>query len=303
MGSACCAGRDAGTSCADKSSQSVSGRSHHDSSTSRKKQHPRQRSSVIVSPMDKEDRRLEKLAGELTSEQREQIRLAAKSLVLDIPINPREVSEWFSPITCEGAALAANLSEVIRANAKSVTFRAYIKLVVIQEEVISKLLGNLRSSDQSLRYVSVSLLSAIVVPSQYELTRIFINSEGLRKLKTMLCREQNEGLTATIMQLNVSIYITGTEFHAQVYETLPVIAKRVKHMRKAGYLLETLECFAELIRLKPDQPAVSTITGCGLREALQELQRASTDGEILGDTVPQVASLRQTIEALEKWAE
>ena len=303
MGSACCAGRDVGTNCGDKTSHSTSEFSRLASSRESKRKAKSRNRSMMTSPLVREEEdRPPRQPGDFDSEQREKIRLAARSLVLEIPVSPKHVSEsWLSPLTCEGAALAASLCDIIRMNSKSVTFRSYIKLVVIQEEVIPKLLTNLKSSDQSLRLISVHLLSFLVVPSQYELTRLFINSDGLRKLKSLVGGEHNEGLIAATMQVALAVFTTGTEFHPQVYDVLPTIIKRLKHMRTAGHLLTTLESFTELIRLKPDQPSHNAIIDCGLGESLRELKRSIAAGEVRAETIPQMVAVQQTIEGLAQW--
>jgi len=233
---------------------------------------------------------------------RERIRLAAKSLVLDIPIGPRDVAEgWISPVTCKGAAIAMDLVDVIRTNSRDLDFRTYVKRVTIEEGLIGKLLGNFRSANQSLRRASAFLLSHLVVVSQYELVRAFVQEEGVRRLGSLLQGDESEGLVAVAVQMVSVVYGAGGDGATQVLDSgtdiIGVLMGKLRKLRIGTHIQQSLQPVLDL--LKQDQAVARQLLARGLSDCLQELAYSVRAGQVRVESTPQLASLQQQLSSMQ----
>lgn len=286
MGAECCTGRNAPSNAADDKSIHQESKDQSDLSSLQ--------SSLLPSP------RHEHRSDEEGLEER--IRLAVKSIVLDIPINAVEVQEnWISPVTCKGAAIGAELVDKLKQNWKQVAFRTYVKRVAIEEGLIGKLLCNLRSSNQSLRRTSVYVLSCLVVPSQLELTHAFVQENGVPRLVSLLQGDDSEGLLATTVQILSVVYAAGAEGAAQVMDVttnaLGLLISRISGMRNAKYLQVALQAVTELF--KQDRTAADELKRQGLQACLITLTQAITSGQVRAENTPQLMIVQQQLTSLQ----
>ena len=284
MGGECCAGRTPPSSAVEEKPNRADSRDHSVYSSLQ--------SSLMSSPR-----------GEGRADDdglRERIRLAAKSLVLDIPIEQRDVAEeWVSPVTCKGAAIAVDLVGVIQSNSGDLAFRTYLKTVAFEEGLIGKLLDNFRSPNPSLRRTSAYLLSHLVVVSQYELIRSFVQEEGVRKLSTLLQGEEREGLVTVAVQIVSVVYGEGTEGARQVLDTdiIGVLIGRLRRMRLGTHIQLVLQTIVNL--LKQDQVLARQLTARGLSNCVQDLSYAVQAGQVRVESTPQLASLQQLLSSIQ----
>ena len=286
MGAECCTSRAPPSSAVEEKSNHIDSRDHSAYSSLQ--------SSLVSSPRSEGSADDDGL--------RERIRLATKSLVLDIPIGPRDVAEgWISPVTCKGAAIAMDLVDVIRTNSRDLGFRTYVKRVTIEEGLIGKLLGNFRSANQSLRRASAFLLSHLVVVSQYELVRAFVQEEGVRRLGSLLQGDENEGLVAVAVQMVSVVYGAGGDGATQVLDSgtdiIGVLMGKLRKLRIGTHIQQSLQPVLDL--LKQDQAVARQLLARGLSDCLQELAYSVRAGQVRVESTPQLASLQQQLSSMQ----
>jgi len=139
-------------------------------------------------------------------EARERVKRNAGSLAMGVTTVPKKVPEkWISPVTCQGAVAAMELSALAQSFSSSLSFRTHLKSCLIQSQSLPQLLANLACTEKSLRLASVHCLCLVLTPQQSELISEFLKIGGVQELAVFLEREKGDGVVASVWSIALAI--------------------------------------------------------------------------------------------------
>ena len=178
----------------------------------------------------------------------EKVKRTADSLKLVTAVSPRKVSEkWISPLTCQGAIAAMELSALTQSLSSSLSFRTHLKSTLIEYKSLPQLLTNLSCSDKSLRLASLHLLCLVLSPQQSELTSEFLKAGGMQELSAFLGREKGDGVLASTWRIALTIgrlQETGTK-NPELISLFQVLVYRLRHMKSEEHIRTVVKAIGE----------------------------------------------------------
>lgn len=181
-------------------------------------------------------------------EVREKVKRIADSLKLITAVSPRKVSEkWISPLTCQGAVAAMELSALTQALSSSLSFRTHLKSTLIESKSLPQLLTNLSCADKSLRLASLHFLCLLLSPQQSELTSEFLKAGGLQELSAFLGREKGDGVLATTWRIALMIgqlQETGTK-NPELISLYQILVYKLRHMKSDEHIHSVAKAISE----------------------------------------------------------